>query len=354
MNVLGAIFILTGMLLPCVYAEDIPQEEIPILESVLAKIWGGRSWDSPASNPEEAVLIFDEALEAVMSDASKATIWELRADYFRVMGNQVESMRASKLIYESFPTSSRALNAANELVDGARKLGDFTGLLKTAVEQIEKTNDTTKIIHLTNEIAFARFKLGEADAALAEMLSLLDRFPEHSEEILLNLHNLGVGAISSGDYVFARNALQKVYSQTAPKRRSSHLLANLANIALLTGRREEAVKFHLESLERFPNDPRRISHEFSLGVLLFDLENLQRAKNHFQAVIHSPAQFEGVEKYREVARTSLREIEAKLNPVITPLTKNVEASNRLPWLLFLNGTVFVVVALVMLRKLYQK
>jgi tetratricopeptide (TPR) repeat protein len=341
---LGAGIVLAWMMLSCATAEDIPAEDRPLLDAVHAGVWGDKSWDSPVATREKAILVFDEALGAVQSDAAKAAVWELRADYFRIIGDRVESMRASRVIYESFPESIRSRNAANELVDGARHLKDHAGLLQTALEQIGKTSDPSRIIELTGAVADALVKLGNADAAQAELTALLSRMPEHSEAILMLLHNLGADAIGNGDYVLSQNALLKVYSLMPPGRRNEQLLANVATICVLTGKREDAVRYHLEALERFPNDPRRVSHEFSLGVLLFDLEDLERARGFFQAVVDSKAKVDGIEKLRDASRGSLREIDARLKPKGVHLVANVRNRGALAWLFLLNGGVLVAVA----------
>lgn len=325
--------------------DDTASEDERRLDALHVSIWGANPWGSPAASREEADTVFNEALKAVRSDAAKAAVWELRADYFRVIGDFKESMQASRVIYDSYPNDVRAQNAASELIECARKSGDHDALLHVAREQIATANEPQKIIELAGVAAEALMKLHRPDDAQLELTSLLDQSPEQADAILMQLHRLGAEAIANGDYALAKSILSKTYELTPTPRRNEQLLANMATVCILTGNREDAVRYHLEALEAFPNDPRRVSHEFSLGVLLFDLEVLEGSRKYFQAVVDSNATVDGLEKLRDVSRTSIREINAKLNRQPKPvlIEQQVDRVFDRRWVYWLNGGIVAAV-----------
>ncbi len=291
-------------------ADDIPLDERPLLEAMYAQIWGKGAWDRPQATRAEALTAFNQTLGKVKSDAAVATVWELRADYFRATGDLAESVKASKLIYDKFPKSTRHKNAAEELIVNSSKMGDYQGLLDLAQEQLEKATEPARIVALTNYVAIAQIKLGRSQAGIEEMFKLLNRMPEQSKNITRAIQSLSADAIGRGEHELADTMLTKIYAITPPERRDAMLLGNLATISVLRGNRENAVKYHLEALEQFPDDPRRVSHEFSLGVLLLDMGQAEKARHYFQAVVNSPAKFDGLEKIRSVSRESLKEMDA--------------------------------------------
>lgn len=83
-------------------SDDIPDHELAVIDEIHAKVWGESAWDRPQAQPADAHKVFGSALEQVQTPEGRALVWELRADYFRAIGDHAESMRASRVIYKDF------------------------------------------------------------------------------------------------------------------------------------------------------------------------------------------------------------------------------------------------------------
>lgn len=326
-------------------ADNIPDDELAIINEIHENVWGHGSWGQPRAPRDEAAKIFDSVLKRVASVDAKALAWELRADYFRAIGDHAESMKASRVIYDSFPESSRTPNAAAELIARSQAMGDYGAMLSFAHEQLTRTTDPQRVLELTTAAAQAFRGMGDWMAARGELVGLLDRFPEHSHDIQTSLLRLASDATAIGDHAAAQGILSEIHSATPADQRKPALYGNLAVASIMTGRKDHAVRYHEEAIERFPLDPRRASHELSLGILYLDLGNDERARMYFQAVLDSNATFEGIDKAREVARASLQEIAARAALQMPEPLDRDPADWRRVFLLVLNGAIVIAVVM---------
>ena len=332
-------------------AETVPEADLLVISEIHDTVWGDQSWDMPIASRETAAKVFDSVLSRVESPAAAALVWELRADFFRIIGDHGESMQASRVIYDRFPKSDRVHNAAAELIDRPRAMGDSVAMLAAAKEQLSRTEDPERVIQLTAVIAEAY--RGEGDWTLAEdaLGGLIDHLPGHTGSIEAALLRLAGDAAAVGNHSASREILLGTYRAMPPEKRSPALYGNLAAASILCGRPDEAVHYHEEAIDRFPADPRRASHEFSLGVLLHDLGWNERAGEYFQAVIDSKQSFDCTDQMRDVAQSSLQQIASLASRHEAPTTRQWFSWQIV--LMLLNAGFCVVLVAILLRRHFQ-
>lgn len=331
--------IISAIVSPSSFGDELSKVEEGIAECLCRTVWGDANWSSPRMQPVDAVKAFDAALQRMPTDAGRALIWELRADYFRVRGDRAESLAASKVIYEQFRQSTRHQNAVNETIEHLIALGQYDEALNVAASEIGKSSDSKRISQLTILAARAMRHLGDWEGATALIADQLSQRPEQRPDLMGALRGLAGDAAIAGDHARSKEILTEIFTRSTESERDVTLVSNLAVEHGLTGDYKQAIRFHEIVLDKLGGDPRRIAHEFSLALLLADHGDVDRSQELMKSVASSSASFDGADRLRSAAAATLLEMQkSKRHPESATLTS--KPNHRLTlWIIVANVAV---------------
>ncbi len=281
---------------------------------------------------QDAYNVFDSRVRKLSGNEAKAIAWELRAAFARSIGDREEAIRCSLYIVQELKETSRCATATDDLIDAYQNQGRYADMLQVASDAANSTTDGNRVVRLTSRMVHALCALGKARDAVDLLTEQLDEYPEHADLVLASASNASMLASVREEYPLALEAIQLVYSHTPKDQRSVALLANMAAAARSAGQAVDAIRYHREAIEQYPNDERVIERLFQVGVLSFELGDFGAAAEDFQAVIDIKSSFVEAPKLKRLAVANLQACKQRIEDAKKVRNSSLaEGSAANPW-----------------------